>query len=148
MKGLLVLAAMMFVAGCTSREDRAQELAFSSCAAKLKDVAKNPSSARIPAASSLSVQDRGLRLEWNHGSGLAFTNGFGALLDTTATCSTSSDGVRVRELIVDGGTVFLDAVTLAERQRVENPFGSSPVSTWDWKEVDAKASGARSVPDQ
>ncbi|WP_313274760.1 hypothetical protein [Stenotrophomonas sp.] len=106
MKQWIVLAAVMLAAGCTSKEERAYQQAFASCSAKLKDAAKNPSSARIPPATEREVSGRGIELWWSKGSGLAFMNGFGAMLDSSSMCITSTDGTMVRELIIDGATVY------------------------------------------
>ncbi|HHA2936791.1 hypothetical protein [Stenotrophomonas maltophilia] len=106
MKQWIVLVAVILTVGCASKEERAYQQAYDSCSESLRDAAKNPSSARIPPATEREVTGRGIELWWSKGSGLAFMNGFGAMLDSSSMCITSTDGTMVRELIIDGATVY------------------------------------------
>lgn len=127
MKQWIVLAAVMLAAGCTSKEERAYQQAFASCSEMLKDAAKNPSSARIPTGAKKGTRDRGITLWWGRGSGLAFMNGFGAMIDSSAMCSTSPDGSKVQELVIDGSAVFLDETARSEAARATTRPSFAPI---------------------
>lgn len=127
MKQWIVLVAVALAAGCTSKEERAYQQAFASCSVKLKDAAKNPSSARIPEATKRGKRERGLTLWWDRGSGLAFMNGFGALIDSSSMCSTSPDGTKVQELVIDGSAVFQDAIARSNSRMASVGTAAAPV---------------------
>jgi hypothetical protein len=86
MRGLIIgIVTLAAAAGCT-HVDKAEDLNFGTCAAVLKALAKNPSSARIPRARAIDIGDGHVQYDWRHGDGLALQNGFGAMIDTTASC--------------------------------------------------------------
>lgn len=71
------------------------------CQKAIKAVAANPSAAKIP---GVSVDESALefRYVWRHGGGLRLQNGFGALMDASATCVISKSTRKITELTIDG----------------------------------------------
>ena len=76
------------------------------CADAIRLSAKNPSSAKIPHPQQRgrNADGPGFVINWPHGNGLRLQNGFGAMVDTTASC-TVTDG-RVTRLLLDGNEML------------------------------------------
>ena len=76
------------------------------CQEAIRRAAKNPSGAKIPPGSSRGVNadGPGYVVNWSHGAGLRLQNGFGALIDTTASCVAVNN--RVISLVLDGEKVL------------------------------------------
>lgn len=85
----------------TQTRPLSQSMALLHCQRAIKSVATNPSAARIPA---VGVDESGaqFRYVWRHGGGLRLQNGFGALMDASATCVISKSTRKITELTIDG----------------------------------------------
>jgi len=91
------------LSGCQQPDtalDQDVDLAFRVCAEALKLTAKNPSTAKVPRVNPTARSQTKHRYDWNHGDGLAFTNGFGAAVDQTASCMT--EGGHISLLSING----------------------------------------------
>ncbi len=75
--------------------------ALAACSKALKRAAKNPSGINIPYTTDLATAG-GYMFNWDKGDGLTMQNGFGAKIDTQATCVVAEDGTTVIGLVVDG----------------------------------------------
>lgn len=75
--------------------------ASTNCQQWIKESAKNPTSARIPAPSIVHRAADRIVVQWDRGDGLTLMNGFGASVDTTARCLMSADGQFLKELVID-----------------------------------------------
>lgn len=100
---MVVWLACVFLTSCkgASPEHIAMREASKNCRQWVKESAKNPTSARIPAPSAVHRVAGQIVVQWERGDGLTLMNGFGANVDTTARCRMSSDGQFLKELVVD-----------------------------------------------
>jgi len=97
----LAVVPLLVLAACSQHPPVGEALAL--CTQSLKAAAKNPSSARIPSpTTSFSREGMEFIFSWDHGDGLAFQNGFGAMIDSQADCYVSPDGRKVTFLQIDG----------------------------------------------
>lgn len=99
----VVLASGALLASCggVPPEQRAFREASKNCQQWIKESAKNPSSAKIPAPSAVRQANGQILVEWGHGDGLTLMNGFGANVDATARCLMSLDGHFLEELVIN-----------------------------------------------
>jgi len=78
--------------------------AFVNCSNSIRSAVSNPSAAVIP-----YIPNRGTRGDgyyaWTHGSGLRLQNEFGALIDSTASCTTDINGT-ITSLSVNGESIL------------------------------------------
>lgn len=88
MRHLMCFTAMLLLGACaqSDRVDRAEELNFGTCEAVVKKLAKKSSSAKIPRVKPIKKRAGRIQYSWKHGSGLAFQNGFSAMIDVSAEC--------------------------------------------------------------
>lgn len=70
------------------------------CRKAIALVGKNPSSARVPPVKNRGYEDA-YRFEWERGDGLAFQNGFGAMIDATGKCTVNGRTKQVVALFVN-----------------------------------------------
>ena len=116
---LFTALAALAVFGCSPKVDQAEALDFGTCHAVAIALAKNPSSAQIPHVRPWTDGKGRVEYSWRHGDGLAFANGFGALIDTRLSC-VLQDGV-LHTVLIDGtqvhGERFNALARAAERYR-------------------------------
>lgn len=110
---LAVALISISMLGCSNPEKTAEINAVTNCREMLRNAAKNPSSAEIPGPDVTKKHENYRSFSWTHGKGLRFMNGFGAMIDSAATCETSLDGTHVKNLLIDDDLVFQDAGSLA-----------------------------------
>ncbi|XAI95385.1 hypothetical protein [Leptolyngbya phage Lsp-JY19] len=101
MKKLHVVAMCCALAACSSgtqspKPDEAT-LAFEACKLVMAKFAKNPSGAVVRHVRP-SGSGRNFRFDWGHGDGLAFQNGFGALVDQRGHCHIADGGLQTASL--------------------------------------------------
>lgn len=101
MKKLYVVAICCAIAACqsgiqTPKPDEAA-LAFEACKLVMKKFAKNPSGA-VVAYVRPTGSGRNFRFDWGHGDGLAFQNGFGALIDQRGHCHIADGSLQTASL--------------------------------------------------
>ena len=126
MKRLLVLISILAgVSSCSNPETSAQVEAMTNCREMLRNAAKNPSSADIPGPDIVKKYDAYRSLKWTHGQGLRFMNGFGAMLDSSATCETSLDGTHIKNLLIDNELIYQDAESMAETAKLNAAFDAA-----------------------
>lgn len=103
--GMYACSHMISQESSTPHVESASSKALRLCQYAIKRMAKNPSSANIPWAAD-HVTSQGHSFDWPLGSGLTMMNGFGAQLDTSASCQTSADGAHLVSLELDGKRVL------------------------------------------
>lgn len=73
------------------------------CQHAIKQAAKNPSSADVPYTRGTAIPG-GFRYHWARGDGLRLQNGFGAMMDATATCEV--DSTQITSLTINGNKII------------------------------------------
>lgn len=99
---LVLPLIFIFTLSACSRVDE-EQLAFEACKRVMLGFAKNPSAslvARVPADTSDGAS---FLFRWQRGSGLAFQNGYGALIEQTGHCYISRR--RLSNATFDGKSV-------------------------------------------
>jgi|SRR5690606_9512414 len=95
-----MIAALIGIKSCMGSGPYAAD-ALSMCRQAIKAASANPSAAKIPSANNIGPEGGEFRFSWPHGSGLQLQNGYGAMIDTGATCSVSADGKRITFLFLN-----------------------------------------------
>lgn len=94
-----VFLVFVFLCAC-SKVDHAEALDFGTCKAVVLNLAKNPSSAKIPRIKPINEGPGRVQYSWGRGSGLTMQNGYGAMIDTRVGCVLKDGGLHI--LSVDG----------------------------------------------
>lgn len=125
--GLLVFFLAVIFALSASEQSKHPGMteAYDRCEQAVRLTAKNPTTAKIP---NVRIDGRyrsyGYDFEWPIGTGLQMQNGFGAMIDTQATCGYNTATKSVVYLVIDDKTVF-DVRTNAASDRASVPQASA-----------------------